>query len=181
MISPTACGALSSARTTPQPSQNLVEPSWNLTFVEPSWNLGGTFVEPSWNLTSGPPRITPEPIWAETPKHSAVGEKQTKEQRTGYIYIYMYVVGLSSVENQSQAQLPEQQISQIYSWDVSQNNQQIPTPGPLLTPPEMAVAQKYVPKMGCPGKWKHGLSISWRFNFDPHPGESHHPPPLTFI
>ena len=32
-------------------------------------------MEPSWNLTSGPPRTTPEPIWAETPKLSAVGEK----------------------------------------------------------------------------------------------------------
>ena len=39
------------------------------------WNSGGTLVEPSWNLTSGPPRTTPEPIWAETPKLSAVGEK----------------------------------------------------------------------------------------------------------
>ena len=37
VISPTACGDLCSARTTPQPSQNL---------VEPSWNIGGTFVEP---------------------------------------------------------------------------------------------------------------------------------------
>ena len=41
------------------------------------WNPGGTLVEPSWNLTSGPPRTTPEPIWAETPKLSAVGEKKT--------------------------------------------------------------------------------------------------------
>ena len=49
----TACGALCSART-PQPSQNLVEPSWN------------PGVCPFPNLTSGPPR-TPEPIWAETP------------------------------------------------------------------------------------------------------------------
>ena len=49
MISPTACGALFSARTTPRPSQNL---------VEPSWNGGGTLVEPSWNLTPGPPRTT---------------------------------------------------------------------------------------------------------------------------
>ena len=57
-------------RTTPQPSQNLVEP-W--------WNLGGTLVEPSWNLTPGPPRTTPEPIWAETPKLSAVGEKRRKK------------------------------------------------------------------------------------------------------
>ena len=40
------------------------------------WNPGGTLLEPSWNLSSGPPRTTPEPIWAETPKHSAVGEKQ---------------------------------------------------------------------------------------------------------
>ena len=40
VISPTACGALFSARTTPQPSQNLVEP-W--------WNPSGTAVEPWWN------------------------------------------------------------------------------------------------------------------------------------
>ena len=33
-------------------------------------------MEPSWNLTSGPPRTTPEPIWAETPKLSGVGEKK---------------------------------------------------------------------------------------------------------
>ena len=54
----------------------LVEPWWNPggTLVEPWWNPGGTLVEPSWNLTSGPPRTTPEPIWAETPKLSAVGE-----------------------------------------------------------------------------------------------------------
>ena len=33
-------------------------------------------MEPSWNLASGPPRTTPEPIWAETPKLSAVGGKK---------------------------------------------------------------------------------------------------------
>ena len=54
-------------RTTPQPSQNLMEP-W--------WNPGGTLMEPSWNLPSGPPRTSPEPIWAETPELSAVGEKK---------------------------------------------------------------------------------------------------------
>ena len=47
------------------------------TLVEPWWNPGGTLVEPSWNLTSGPPRTTPEPIWAETPKLSAVGKKRS--------------------------------------------------------------------------------------------------------
>ena len=100
MISPTACGAFFRTRTTPQPSQNLVEPWWNPggilvepwwnpggtlvepwwnpggTLVEPWWNPRGTLVEPSWNLTSGPPRTTPEPVWAETPKLSAVGEKK---------------------------------------------------------------------------------------------------------
>ena len=49
-------------QSTPEPLQNLVEIWWN----------------PSWNLTSGPPRTTPEPIWAETPKLSAVGEKMEK-------------------------------------------------------------------------------------------------------
>ena len=39
-----------------------------------SWNPRGTLVKPQWNLTSGPPRTTPEPIWAETPKLSAVGK-----------------------------------------------------------------------------------------------------------
>ena len=29
---------------------------------------------PTWNLTAGPPRTTAEPIWAETPKLSAVGK-----------------------------------------------------------------------------------------------------------
>ena len=33
-----------------------------------SCNPRGTLVEPWWNLTWGPPRTTPEPIWAETPK-----------------------------------------------------------------------------------------------------------------
>ena len=46
-----------------------------------SWNFRGTLVEPSWNLTSGPPRTTPEPIWAETPKLPAVGEKKEKKKK----------------------------------------------------------------------------------------------------
>ena len=58
VISPTACGALFSARTTPQPSQNLVEPSWN--------------------LTSGPPRTTPEQLSAVMEKHTHIKQhKQT--------------------------------------------------------------------------------------------------------
>ena len=67
--SPTACGALCSARTTPQPSQNL---------AEPSWNPGGTLVEPC--LRAAPDH--PEPIWAETPKRSAVGKTKTRTLRT---------------------------------------------------------------------------------------------------
>ena len=83
-----------------EPGGTLVEPWWNLggTLVEPSWNLtsnhpgpprsprrtwwnsGGTLVEPSWNLTSGLPRTTPDPIWAETPKLSAVGETKERMQ-----------------------------------------------------------------------------------------------------
>ena len=70
MISPTACGALFSARTTPHPSQNLVEPWWN-----------------SWNLTPGPPRTTPEPIWAETPKLSAGGKKKKASQVLGVHFV----------------------------------------------------------------------------------------------
>ena len=31
---------------------------------------------------------------------------------------------------------------------------------------DMAVGQKYIPKMACPGKWKHD---SWWFHFDPYP------------
>ena len=60
----------------------LVEPWWNPggTLVEPWSSPGGTLVEPLvepwWNLSSGSPRTTPEPIWAETPKLSAVGEKK---------------------------------------------------------------------------------------------------------
>ena len=70
VTSPTACGA---RRT-----------SWNPrgtggTLVKPWWNPGGTLVEPSWNLTSGPPRTTPDPIWAEAPKLSAVGENTIKQ------------------------------------------------------------------------------------------------------
>ena len=74
MISPTACGALFSARNTPQPWQPRGTRVWN-----PS----GTLVEPLWNLTSGPPRTTPEPIWAKTPKLSAVGGKSTPRIRFG--------------------------------------------------------------------------------------------------
>ena len=62
MISPTACGALFSARTTPQPSE--------------------TFVEPSWNLSSGPDHPGAYLIWAETPKLPAVGEKRGKHTVT---------------------------------------------------------------------------------------------------
>ena len=60
-------------RTSWNPGGTLVEPWWNPggTVVEPWWNPGGTLVEPC----LGPPRTTPEPIWAETPKLSAVGEK----------------------------------------------------------------------------------------------------------
>ena len=39
-------------------------------------------MEPSWNLTFGPPRSTPEPIWAETPKISAVGENRKERKPT---------------------------------------------------------------------------------------------------
>ena len=46
MISPTACGALFSARTTPQPWQNLVE-SW--------WSPGGTLADPRGTLPQGRP------------------------------------------------------------------------------------------------------------------------------
>ena len=64
VISPTACLQCS-----------LVPFSTTRSPRRTSWNLRGTLVEPSWNLTSRPPRTTPEPIWAETPKLSAVGEK----------------------------------------------------------------------------------------------------------
>ena len=61
-------------RTTPQPSQNLVEPWWNprgtlpqttpdhpalAALVEPWWNPGGTLVEPWWN----PGGTLVEPWW----------------------------------------------------------------------------------------------------------------------
>ena len=41
---------------------------------------GGTLVELSWKLTSGPPRTTPNPIWAETPNLAAVAEKKKKKK-----------------------------------------------------------------------------------------------------
>ena len=54
VISPTACGALFSACTTPQPSENLVEPLWSPdgTLVEPWWNPRGTLPQGR----PGPPR-----------------------------------------------------------------------------------------------------------------------------
>ena len=70
VTSPTACGALFSACTTPQPSQNLAEP----------WcNLGGTLVEPY--LRAVPDH--PEPIWAETPKLSAVEQFREGSEQGG--------------------------------------------------------------------------------------------------
>ena len=98
-------GTLPQPRTTPQPSQNLVE-----SLVETWWNRGGTLVEPWWKFrgtlqtTPEPPRsprrwwnpggtlvepylraprTTPEPIWAETPKLSAVGGKKRIEPFLG--------------------------------------------------------------------------------------------------
>ena len=61
----------------PRPPRSLVEPWRNPR--EPSSNPQPSkkLVEPWWNLSSGSPRTTPEPIWAETPKLSAVGEKLT--------------------------------------------------------------------------------------------------------
>ena len=63
VTSPKACSALFSARTTPQPSQNLVEPCWNPggTLVEPWWNPGGTLVEPWWNPRGTLPQGRPGP------------------------------------------------------------------------------------------------------------------------
>ena len=58
VISPTACGALFSARTTPQPSQNLEEP-W--------WSPGGTLPQGR----PGPPRSL---SGLRPPNLSAVGE-----------------------------------------------------------------------------------------------------------
>ena len=52
MISPTACGALFSARPTPQSLQNLVEP-W--------WNPGGTLVQPWCNPRGTLPQGRPGP------------------------------------------------------------------------------------------------------------------------
>ena len=53
VIFPTGCGALFSARTTPQPLQNP----------------GATLVEPSWSLTSG------LPCWEKTQKHKKQNKK----------------------------------------------------------------------------------------------------------
>ena len=51
--------------------------------MEPWWNLGGTLVDPSWNLTSGPPRTTLEPIWAETQSFQLLGKKKIAETEKG--------------------------------------------------------------------------------------------------
>ena len=80
-----------------------MEPSWNPggTLVEPSWNPRGTLVEPYLRAA----RTTPELIWAETPKLSAVGEQvRNKKERvdwatktrshTGRFLLRRCVVGL---------------------------------------------------------------------------------------
>ena len=54
------------------------DPGGNLadggTLVQPCWNPGGTLVESWWNPGGTLAKGRPEPIWAETPKLSAVGE-----------------------------------------------------------------------------------------------------------
>ena len=46
--------------------------------------MGGTLVKLWWTLVEPclrPPRTTPEPIWAETPKLSAVGERRRERRQ----------------------------------------------------------------------------------------------------
>ena len=59
----------------------VLAPPRSLAECRGTWNPGGTPVERWWNLTSGLPRTTPEPIWAETPKLPAVGEKNGRHPR----------------------------------------------------------------------------------------------------
>ena len=66
---PTACSALFSARTTPQPSQNLVQPSKN-----PGKTLLELWRNPCRTLPQGRPG-PPRSLSAETPKLSAAGKK----------------------------------------------------------------------------------------------------------
>ena len=74
------------------------------------WKPGGTLVKPSWNLTSGPPRTTPEPIWAETPKLSAVGGKEKKNTR------HHSITGLRASEGQDHGDSP----AALNAWQVAQ-------------------------------------------------------------
>ena len=97
------------------PGGSLVELWWNPggTLVERWWNPGGTLVEPLvepwWNLSSGSPRTTPEPIWAETPKLSAVGEKHHSSYHTGVFRFPAWdqVVGRNKSHQQCSALLYE--------------------------------------------------------------------------
>ena len=79
VISPTACGALFSARTTPQPGRT----SWNL--VEPSWNPDGTLPQGC----PGPPRslsgLRPQSFQL-LGKYS--NQKRTYNSISMYTYIY---------------------------------------------------------------------------------------------
>ena len=55
--------------------------------AEPRKTLVKTLVEPWWNLTPGPPRTTPQPIWAGlTPKLSAVGEQGNPFWGLGHLF-----------------------------------------------------------------------------------------------
>ena len=97
------CGTL--PQSTPNPGGNLADGGTHL--VEPWWNSGGTLVEPWWNLSSGSPRTTPEPIWAVTPKLSAVGEKTCQGHPERFRASRLQLDGARQFESLRRAPCPE--------------------------------------------------------------------------
>ena len=64
-------------------------------------------MEPSWNLASGPPRTTPEPIRAETPKLSAVGGEKKNTQ------VVPFVLGCQRMPAQAHPHLTQRAIDSM--------------------------------------------------------------------
>ena len=142
MISPTACGALFLLVLAPPRSPRRA-----------SWDPGGALVEPSWNLTSGPPRTTPEPIWAETQSLQLLGNNNSNKQ---------ICVGRTKVEtttapqesNTQKKQAPAVLVENKHILGVKQRGASSPKPGAPISLPRRAARRSRCYAAGAP--WRSG-------------------------